>query len=126
MNYNKRRECIDWEIIHPRKEAQKVKQATVNLFYCLQKGKLPEQSMSIRIKDFWDIVAVPKLFEDKFTKNLGHEIDGLIFQPVDEVRIYVNCYNFLLQPYTAGRCDKVLKWKPPSHNSVDFLLNIRR
>uniref|UniRef100_A0A0M3K246 mRNA guanylyltransferase n=1 Tax=Anisakis simplex TaxID=6269 RepID=A0A0M3K246_ANISI len=53
------------------------------------------------------------LFEDKFTKNVGHEIDGLIFQPVKE-------------PYRAGRCDSVLKWKPPSHNSIDFKLQIRK
>jgi mRNA-capping enzyme len=36
---------------------------------------------------------------------------GLIFQPVDE-------------KYTAGRCDSILKWKPPSMNSVDFKLQI--
>lgn len=29
-----------------------------------------------------------KLFEDKFTRNVGHEIDGLIFQPVKEVRFF--------------------------------------
>ena len=29
-----------------------------------------------------------------------------------------------LQPYTCGRCVDVLKWKPPSHNSVDFRLKI--
>lgn len=31
-----------------------------------------------------------------------------------------------LQPYRAGRCDTVLKWKPPSHNSIDFKLQIRK
>ncbi|VDM98665.1 unnamed protein product [Thelazia callipaeda] len=32
----------------------------------------------------------------------------------------------IFQPYCCGRCDTLLKWKPPSHNSVDFQLRIRR
>lgn len=31
---------------------------------------------------------------------------------------------FLFQPYVAGRCDDVLKWKPLDMNSVDFRLKI--
>uniref|UniRef100_A0A158QR87 mRNA-capping enzyme n=1 Tax=Haemonchus placei TaxID=6290 RepID=A0A158QR87_HAEPC len=68
------------------------------------------EPMSVRVKDFWEMEALPKLFEPKFTKNVGHEIDGLILQP----------------PYTPGRSDIVLKWKPPSHNSIDFKLQIRK
>lgn len=30
----------------------------------------------------------------------------------------------LFQPYVAGRCDDVLKWKPLDMNSVDFKLKI--
>lgn len=35
-----------------------------------------------------------------------------------------NVFLFLLKPYIAGRCDEVLKWKPHTHNSVDFKLKI--
>lgn len=28
------------------------------------------------------------------------------------------------KPYTAGRCDDVLKWKPLDMNSIDFRLKI--
>ncbi|VDN40139.1 unnamed protein product [Gongylonema pulchrum] len=65
------------------------------------------------MQDFYGLEAVRKFFGEKFTKTVAHEIDGLIFQPVNE-------------PYCAGRCDKLLKWKPPSHNSIDFLLRIQR
>ncbi|CAJ0956615.1 unnamed protein product, partial [Mesorhabditis belari] len=101
-NYELRRQCINKEIIGPRADA-------------IASGfiRREQEVMSVRIKEFWDICAVPKLFDEKFVKNVGHEIDGLIFQPCDE-------------PYIAGRQDSVLKWKPPSHNSVDFLLQIRR
>ncbi|ULU10947.1 hypothetical protein L3Y34_014870 [Caenorhabditis briggsae] len=78
-------------------------------------GKLrrERQTMSVRRKDFYVLETTWKLFERKFVKNVGHEIDGLIFQPTD-------------RQYETGRCDKVLKWKPPSHNSVDFLLKITK
>lgn len=32
----------------------------------------------------------------------------------------------LPQKYKAGRCDDILKWKPPSLNSVDFRLKITK
>ncbi|CAB3410852.1 unnamed protein product [Caenorhabditis bovis] len=101
-NYKIRAECIRSEIIKPRNEA-----------IARNKIKKERQVMSVRIKDFWDLVAVPKLFEPKFVENIGHEIDGLIFQPDH-------------RPYVAGKCDFVLKWKPPSHNSVDFKLKIEK
>jgi mRNA guanylyltransferase len=40
-------------------------------------------------------------------KSLKHENDGLLFTSVD-------------RPYDFGTCDSMLKWKPSSHNSVDF------
>lgn len=48
-----------------------------------------------------------------FSKQLLHEIDGLIFQPFDDV-------------YEFGQCKAILKWKPPELNSVDFRLVIER
>ncbi|WKY11709.1 hypothetical protein Q1695_003352 [Nippostrongylus brasiliensis] len=101
-NFDIRFMCIRKELIEPRNAAIKAGR--------IRKEKEP---MSVRVKDFWEMEALPKLFEPKFTKNVGHEIDGLILQPVDA-------------PYTPGRSDIVLKWKPPSHNSIDFKLQIRK
>ena len=71
-----------------------------------------QEHFSVRQKEFWDIVDTHKLLGPKFTKeSLGHEPDGLIFQPVNT-------------PYLSGRDDNILKWKPASHNSVDFKLKI--
>uniref|UniRef100_A0A3Q3BBS9 mRNA-capping enzyme n=1 Tax=Kryptolebias marmoratus TaxID=37003 RepID=A0A3Q3BBS9_KRYMA len=33
---------------------------------------------------------------------------------------------FFMQKYKAGRCDDILKWKPPNLNSVDFRLKITK
>ncbi|XP_037699299.1 mRNA-capping enzyme isoform X4 [Choloepus didactylus] len=52
------------------------------------------------------------LLEGSFAKEVSHEMDGLIFQPIGK--------------YKPGRCDDILKWKPPSLNSVDFRLKITR
>ncbi|KAE9414727.1 hypothetical protein Angca_002783 [Angiostrongylus cantonensis] len=101
-NFDIRFMCIRRELIEPRNSAIKAGR--------IRKDREP---MSVRVKDFWEMEALPKLFEPKFTKNVGHEIDGLILQPVDA-------------PYTCGRSDIVLKWKPPSHNSIDFKLQIRK
>ncbi|GMS81928.1 hypothetical protein PENTCL1PPCAC_4103, partial [Pristionchus entomophagus] len=101
-NFDTRLECIRKEIHGARETA--CKEGRVNK---------ARELCSVRVKDFWPIESTEKVLSDDFTKNVAHEIDGLIFQPVDE-------------PYVAGRCDSVLKWKPPSHNSVDFKLQIRK
>nr|CAD7455820.1 unnamed protein product [Timema tahoe] len=92
--------CIDNEIVQPRHKAMK-------------EGRIDKESepFSIRLKQFWNITQAGNLLGDKFSKMLSHEPDGLIFQPS-------------IDPYVAGRCMEVLKWKPPSHNSVDFKLKI--
>lgn len=76
-------------------------------------GKLQRESepISVRCKEFHDLKHTGYLLSDKFTEKLGHEPDGLIFQPAEE-------------PYTSGTSPFVLKWKPPSMNSVDFRLKI--
>uniref|UniRef100_UPI00358ED781 mRNA-capping enzyme isoform X2 n=1 Tax=Myxine glutinosa TaxID=7769 RepID=UPI00358ED781 len=56
------------------------------------------EPFSIRAKPFWDISQARNLLEGKFAK----------------------------QVYQAGRCVNMLKWKPPSMNSVDFRLKITK
>jgi len=80
----------------------------------IAEGKIDKakESFSVRQKQFWDVADAHKLLGPKFTKeSLGHEPDGLIFQPKKK-------------PYLAGRDDDILKWKPSSHNSIDFKLKI--
>uniref|UniRef100_A0A672JXN1 mRNA-capping enzyme n=1 Tax=Sinocyclocheilus grahami TaxID=75366 RepID=A0A672JXN1_SINGR len=56
-------------------------------------------------------------------------VDKVNGQPVPRYLIYdiikfnVNWNN---DKYKPGRCDDILKWKPPSHNSVDFRLKITK
>lgn len=91
---------IEREIIYARTEAMK-------------KGLIrrEQEPFSVRLKTFWEISNARKLLSEKFMKQLSHEPDGLIFQPSKE-------------PYIVGTCLDVLKWKPVSHNSVDFKLQI--
>ncbi|PIK33875.1 putative mRNA-capping enzyme [Apostichopus japonicus] len=94
MNYDVRLQCIQKEIINVRHEY-------------MQKGWINKQQepFSIRRKEFWDITKTKNILTGHFSKQISHETDGLIFQPFKEVRI-------------------LLKWKPPSQNSVDFRLVI--
>ncbi|CAH0557558.1 unnamed protein product [Brassicogethes aeneus] len=95
-----RQHCLENEIIKPRYSA-------------MEKGLLNKalEPFSVRKKEFWPITQAYSLLGEKFAKTLSHEPDGLIFQPSKE-------------PYVAGRCDDVLKWKPLDMNSVDFRLKI--
>ncbi|KAI4465297.1 mrna-capping enzyme [Holotrichia oblita] len=92
--------CIDNEIIKPRHQAMELGYINKSL-----------EPFSVRKKDFWHVTQAKSLLGEKFAKTLSHEPDGLIFQPAKE-------------PYKAGRCDDVLKWKPLEMNSVDFRLKI--
>lgn len=100
-DFNIRLVCIEKEIISPRMEKMKTGQ--------IDKTKEP---FSVRAKPFFDIHASRKLLEGSFTAQVSHEVDGLIFQPCGR--------------YKAGRCDDILKWKPPNLNSVDFRLKITK
>ena len=71
-----------------------------------------QEPFSVRPKPFFDTNVSRKLLEGNFAKEGSHEMDGLIFQPTGK--------------YRPGRCDDILKWKPPSLNSVDFRLKITR
>ncbi|XP_052235215.1 mRNA-capping enzyme-like [Dreissena polymorpha] len=101
IDFNTRLTCIEKEIIGSRNE-----KATQGL---LDKTKEP---FSVRLKPFWDIVTARKVLDGKFSSQVSHEVDGLIFQPIPDV-------------YHPGRCQEVLKWKPPELNSVDFKLEIK-
>ncbi|XP_030637986.1 mRNA-capping enzyme isoform X2 [Chanos chanos] len=100
-DFNMRLMCIEKEIIFPRMEKMKMGQ--------IDKSKEP---FSVRNKPFFDIHAARKLLEGSFSSQVSHEVDGLIFQPTGK--------------YRPGRCDDILKWKPPSQNSVDFRLKITK
>ncbi|CAG2101565.1 unnamed protein product, partial [Medioppia subpectinata] len=99
-DFRRRMLCIEKEVIGPRERAK--------VEGVIDRTKEP---FGVRKKDFWELRDTYKIFEEKFTRNLSHEIDGLIFQPVPD-------------SYIPGQCDLTLKWKPPSLNSVDFRLKI--
>lgn len=99
-NFRDRLNIIYKEIIYPREQGKRT--GAINR---------ETEPIGIRMKDFCEMEKTYKYFSSKFQRGLAHEIDGLIFQPVN-------------MPYQPGRCDQMLKWKPPSHNSVDFRLSI--
>ncbi|XP_058516878.1 mRNA-capping enzyme isoform X2 [Ochotona princeps] len=99
-DFNIRLQCIEREIINPRHE--KMKTGLIDK---------TQEPFGVRNKPFFDIHTSRKLLEGNFAKAVSHEMDGLIFQPIG---------------YKPGRCDDILKWKPPSLNSVDFRLKITR
>lgn len=98
--YPERLQYLQKEVIDPR-------------YMAMEKGMIikTEEPFSVRKKEFWEITQAGNLLGEKFAKTLSHEPDGLIFQPAKE-------------PYQAGTCNDVLKWKPLSLNSVDFRLKI--
>ncbi|KAG7207439.1 hypothetical protein KM043_009082 [Ampulex compressa] len=93
-------DIIEAKILHPRQSA-------------IKKGEIrrDKEPFSVRLKHFWAVTLAHDLLSEKFAKQLGHEPDGLIFQPAKE-------------PYCTGLSEEVLKWKPLSLNSVDFRLKI--
>ena len=101
-HFDTRTLCIEKEIIFTREEAKR-------------NGRIDrsQESFGVRKKDFWGLEHTSKLFSEKFNRNMVHEVDGLIFQPVKD-------------PYQAGQCPKILKWKPHTHNSIDFRVRIVR
>ncbi|XP_064481228.1 mRNA-capping enzyme-like isoform X1 [Ornithodoros turicata] len=99
-DFNVRLICISKEICEPRKQA-------------MRDGRIDRNNepFGVRQKEFWDVTCAESLLGEKFSRNMSHEVDGLIFQPVPD-------------EYTCGRTMSVLKWKPPHLNSVDFRLKI--
>ena len=98
--------CIQAEIIEPRNRA-------------MMKGIINKtrEPFSIRHKPFFDIEKSAHLLEEdgEFLSKVAHETDGLIFQPASKTDVY-----------KPGRCDDILKWKPPELNSIDFKLKLQK
>eukprot|EP00914_Ancora_sagittata_P020132 GHVO01039907.1.p2 GENE.GHVO01039907.1~~GHVO01039907.1.p2 ORF type:complete len:455 (+),score=98.03 GHVO01039907.1:53-1417(+) len=72
----------------------------------LEAEKSSNNFLEIYIKDFFEIWDIPCI--QNFSDRLPHLSDGIIFTPVDA-------------PYCAGTCKKLIKWKPPHMNTVDFV-----
>ncbi|BES88741.1 mRNA capping enzyme [Nesidiocoris tenuis] len=98
--YRERLLAIEKDIVEPRNLA-------------IGNGRIDKlnEPFSVRAKPFMPVEFAKSYLSEKFARQLTHEPDGLIFQPCDD-------------PYTPGQCVSVLKWKPPSLNSVDFRLKI--
>ncbi|KAK2721528.1 uncharacterized protein LOC136035593 [Artemia franciscana] len=97
--FNIRLDCIQDDIIEPRTRAKK-------------KDLIKTGSESFRItkKEYFKLEDSHKVFRGgSFFKQLTHDTDGLIFQPVDE-------------SYKCGQWSKLLKWKQV--NTADFRLKI--
>lgn len=62
----------------------------------------------LKLKQMWKPYGLRELFE-RVIPAQGHENDGLIFTPVND-------------PYLAGTCHRLLKWKPSEMNSIDFMI----
>ncbi|KAK9473606.1 mRNA capping enzyme, catalytic domain-containing protein [Dipodascopsis tothii] len=64
----------------------------------------------VGFKDMEFSYALTKLW-DEIVPNLKHGCDGLIFTS-------------RLMPYVFGSDEKILKWKPPDENSIDFRMTL--
>ncbi|KAI0273590.1 mRNA capping enzyme [Gloeopeniophorella convolvens] len=68
------------------------------------------QPFDIQVKEVNFSYSIDKVFLD--IPNLQHGNDGLIYTAVST-------------PYVSGTDHNILKWKPPSENSIDFKLVLR-
>uniref|UniRef100_A0AC34QA70 mRNA guanylyltransferase n=1 Tax=Panagrolaimus sp. JU765 TaxID=591449 RepID=A0AC34QA70_9BILA len=97
--FNKRLGFIQQFIDEPRRKAQSL-------------GKFKPEVMSVRLKQFCSLDQTARVYEMN-QRTTGHHVDGLIFQPEDD-------------PYTPGRFDRLLKWKPVEESSIDFKMIIKK
>jgi mRNA guanylyltransferase len=71
---------------------------------------LKTDPFSVYLKDFFDVCHSSNIVFP-YGCRLPHECDGLIFTPADD-------------PYKAGTCPRLLKWKPAHLNTVDFVIEL--
>lgn len=90
-----------------RKEADAIGKGTWALRY-----DYGAELFRFRRKDFWPLSTAEKLIRDFIPRQIGHEADGLIFQPHDD-------------PYKPLTCEELLKWKFAHLNSVDFRVSVK-
>ncbi|KAK2726457.1 hypothetical protein QYM36_000788 [Artemia franciscana] len=99
LPFNMRLDCIRDDIIEPRTLAKKNNLIKTGL-----------ESFRITKKEYFKFEDSHKVFKGgSFFKQLTHDTDGLIFQPVDE-------------SYNCGQWLRLLKWKDV--NTADFRLKI--
>ncbi|KNC78907.1 mRNA capping enzyme, catalytic domain-containing protein, partial [Sphaeroforma arctica JP610] len=94
---DRRLKMAEKQIIRPRKACAKKFEE-----------QMKEEPFHLRIKKFFPIQKAKYIVTEVMPK-LTHENDGLILTPVR-------------MRYVSGRFLKLMKWKPPELNSVDFLL----
>ncbi|KAK1444601.1 mRNA-capping enzyme like protein [Babesia gibsoni] len=120
LNFLERLSIVYTDVILPYKrvlEYQGVKPKFVNNHNIAITQKFQSESgdtaaapvMDIFLKDFFDISHIIHI--EDFAARLPHISDGLIFTPVK-------------LPYLPGTCPKLLKWKPPHLNTVDFSVDV--
>ena len=99
-DYAKRLEILREEVFIPREMAKTQK-----------KFDFSKEPFGIRCKDFYPLAKIQEVFQ--LLPKLPHENDGLILAPNH-------------QAYLPGRDNKLLKWKPPHLNTVDFRLDVEK
>ncbi|GIX60679.1 mRNA capping enzyme [Babesia caballi] len=100
LNFLERLSIVYTDVILPYEKSQRMAAAN---------PAKQQPPLGIYLKDFFDISHI--LHIEEFAQRLPHISDGLIFTPV---RL----------PYTPGTCPKLLKWKPPHLNTVDFSVDV--
>lgn len=89
------------------------------------KDKFSKEDITLMTKTFLyggDIFEHSKTILDQFESSPLYKIDGLIYTPMK----YPVGGSFVSDKPNTGTWDKVLKWKPPHENTIDFLVKLER
>ncbi|KAJ2699252.1 hypothetical protein FB645_005373 [Coemansia sp. IMI 203386] len=93
----------------PERLAQ-LEHRVVALFAAEARTATGDMPFEVQLKTFYRSYEAARIYREVIPM-LGHESDGLIFTSCPA-------------PYTIGTCDKIIKWKPASENSVDFMARV--